>query len=96
MIAARFLLGWNVLVESAALIAIVVLAIGVMVGAMKIGENLRHLGAVLGITILLTMVPAIILGLWSAMSLGQHLGIILICAAIATSIVKSRKKPEKR
>ena len=53
---------WDGLVGSAALIAIVIFALCVMVGAVKPGDVPRHLGVIVGIVILLIMLPAIIWG----------------------------------
>ena len=79
----RLLSLWDGLVGSAALIAIIVLALCVMVSAVKLGDVPRHLGVIVGIVILLIMLPAIILGLWNAMSFGQHLEIVALVLMIA-------------
>jgi len=50
-------------VECAALIAIVVLAFGEMVRAVKLGDAVRHFGVILGIIILLLMLSTIIVSL---------------------------------
>ena len=80
---------------SAALIAIIVLALCVMVTAVKPGDVPRHLGVIVGIVILLIMLPAIIVSLWNSMTLGQHLGIATIFIAIVFLISATRRKSRK-
>ena len=92
MIEAGLLSVWNSLVGSAALIAIIILALCVMAGAVKREDVLRRLGVIVSIVILLIILPAIIVGLWNAMSFGQHLGIMVICAAIMLFAGSARRK----
>lgn len=78
MIGETLMRGWAGIVESAALLAIVVLALGVMVRAVKLGDAMKYLGAIVGVVILLVMLPQIIVSLWLSMSLWQHLGIAVV------------------
>ena len=91
----RLLSAWDGLVGSAALIAIIVLALYVMVRAVKLGDVPRHLGVIAGIVILLITLPAIIISLWNSMTLGQHLGIASIFIAIIFLISATRRKSRK-
>jgi Ca2+/Na+ antiporter len=91
----RLLSLWDGLVGSAALIAIIILALCVMVSAVKLGDALRRLGVIVGVVILLIMLPAIILSLWNSMTLWQHLGIAAICIAIIFLISALRRKSVK-
>lgn len=93
MIDTQLLSLWDGLVGCAALLAIIMLALCVMVGAVKREDVLRRLGVIVGIVILLIMLPAIIVGLWNAMSFGQHLGIIVICTAIILFAGSIRRGP---
>jgi heme A synthase len=86
---------WDGLVGSAALIAIIILALCVMVRAVKPGEAPRHLGVIIGIVILLIVLPAIIVSLWNSMTLGQHLGIAAILVAIIFLISATHRKSRK-
>jgi len=92
MIEARLISLWRGLVGSAALLAIIILGLCVMVSAVKFGDVPRRLGVIVSVVILLIMLPAIIVGLWNAMSFGQHLGIIVICAAIMLLVGSSRRR----
>lgn len=78
MIEASLVFAWGGLARSAALIAIVILALCVMVGAVKRENLLRLLGIIVGVVILLIMLPSVIVSLWNSMTLGQHLGIAMI------------------
>lgn len=93
MMEVRLLSLWDGLVESVALIAIVILALCVMVRAVKRVDAPRHLGVIAGIFILLLMLPPIIIGLWSAMSFGQHIGLMIFGAAIAILFGASHRRP---
>lgn len=95
MIETRVLSIWDGLVGSGALIALVVLALSVMVRAVKLEEVPRHLAVTTGIVILLIMLPAIIVSVWNLMTLEQHLGVATIFIAtiflISATQWKSRK-----
>ena len=95
MIETRLLSLWDGLVGSAVLIAIVVLALCVMVSAVKLRDLPRHFGVIVGIVILLIILPALIVGLWNGMSFGQHLGIATILIAIIFLISATQRKSRK-
>jgi len=86
MIGTNLLRGWDGFVESAALVAIVILAIGVMVRVVKPSDAARHLGAILCIVILLIVLPAIMLSAWYSMSYWQQFGVVLLGVVIGVSI----------
>jgi hypothetical protein len=88
--------GWAEIVESVALFAITILAIGVIVSAVKLSDVLRHLGTILCIVILLLMLPAIMVSVWSSMSYWQHLGIIILGIMIGLSLRALRQARNKR
>jgi hypothetical protein len=91
--------GWAGIVESVALAAIIVLAICLMVGVAKLGDLLRHVVAILGVTVLLITLPAIMASLWSSMSSWQHLGIVILgCLAelLLWRMASGKKAPRKR
>jgi uncharacterized membrane protein YoaK (UPF0700 family) len=88
--------GWVGIVESAALVAIVILAMGIMVRAVKPSDVTRHLGSILCIVILLLVLPAIMVNAWSTMSYWQHLGIIVLGIMIGLSLRSLRQTRKKR
>lgn len=96
MIEARLLPVWDGVVEVAALLAMIVFALFVMVGAVKREDILRHLGLIVGIVILLLVLPAIILSLWSSMTLLQHLGIFALGIAFILLFSMSRRRQHNR
>jgi hypothetical protein len=89
----NFMHGWVALEGSLAILALILIALGLILGIVKPVDLPRHLGVIVSIVILLIMLPAIIVGLWNAMSFGQHLGIIVICAAIMLFVGSSRRRP---
>jgi putative effector of murein hydrolase LrgA (UPF0299 family) len=95
MVGTNLMRGWTGTVESAALVAIVILAIGLMVRAVKPSEVARHLGSILFITILL-LVPAIMVNTWSAMSYWQQLGIVLLVIMIGLLLRALRQTRKRR
>lgn len=58
-----------------AVIAIVVIAFGLMIRVIKPPDALRRIGAALGGMVISIVVPPIIIHLWGALSLWQRLGI---------------------
>jgi phosphatidylserine synthase len=92
----NFMRCWAGIVESAALFAITILATGVMVSAVKFSDLGKHLGTILCIVILLLMLPAIIVSVWSSMSFWQQLGIIILGVMIGLSLRALRQARNKR
>jgi hypothetical protein len=63
-----------------------------MVRTAKSENVLRHLGLIVGVAILLRILPEIIAGLWSAMPVGQRLGIIALCVGIVILFDPSQRR----
>jgi len=78
MLETNFMRGWAGIVGSVALVAIAILATGLIVSAVKASDVARHLGTILCIVILLLMLPAIMAAAWSSMSYWQHFGIVIL------------------
>lgn len=95
MIEARLVSAWGGLVGSAALIALIILALGVMVGAVKREDVLRRLGVIVGVVILLIVLPQTIVSLWNLLTLGQHLGIAIISIVIIFLFSSTQRRPPK-
>ena len=98
MIESKLLSGWDGVVGSAALIAIIVLALSIMVGAVKARETPRHIAVIASFAILLVMLPAIIVSLWNSMTVGQHLGIaaLLIAIIVLISVTHGKARNARR
>ena len=73
-----FLHGWVVLIGSVAVVAIILASLELMVGIVKPAAAVKHVGATLGIVILLTLIPGIVLGAWSGKSLWQRVVFVAI------------------
>jgi hypothetical protein len=86
---------WAWLLGSAALIAMVVLAFGIMVRAVKPSAAMGHLGVIAGVVILFLMLPAIMIAQWNSMTVLQHIGLIALGLAIA-SLFGVRRHRAKR
>lgn len=96
MIETNFMRGWAGIVESVALCAITILAIGVIVSAVKPSDVARHLAVILCIVVLLLVLPAIMVAAWSSMSFWQHLGILILGIMIGLSLRVLRQMRNKR
>lgn len=90
---ARFISAWDAVVISAALIAMIVLALRLMVRAAKLEDIPRHIGVIVGFVIALTILPAVILSLWNALSVAQRLGIAALCLGIIFLLEALQRKP---
>jgi hypothetical protein len=84
---------WNGLVGCVALLGIVVIAFGIMLRVMDVSEGLRRLGLVLGCAVLLTLLPSVIVGIWSGLTIWQKIGILTIVAAAMLVLFAARRKP---
>jgi hypothetical protein len=73
-----FMQGWVALAGSLAMIAIILTAFGLMLGIVKPADALRRVGGILGIIMLLMVLPAVLVNIWSGMSLWQQLGLAVI------------------
>ena len=69
---------WVSLTQSLAIIAVILTAFGLMLGIVKPADALKHVGAILGIIVLLMLVPDVLMNLWSAISLWQWIGLLAI------------------
>jgi phosphatidylserine synthase len=96
MIETNLMRGWAGIVESVALFALTILAIGLIVSAVKLSEVLKHLGTILGVAILLLMLPAIMVSAWSSMSYWQHLGIVILGIMVGLSLRALQQMRKKR
>ena len=69
---------WNAIVEAGAVIAIVVIAIGLMVRVIDGHRAFARLRAVCGALVLLLVLPPILVNLWHSLSVWQQLSLIAI------------------
>jgi hypothetical protein len=90
-----FIHGWAQIVGSLAMIAIIVTALGTMIGLVKPADALKYCGAIAGIAIVLVMLVSVLVSLWLSLSLWQK-----AIAALAMFTVwwlrKEGRRPGKR
>lgn len=96
MIETNLIRGWAGIVESSALFFIAILAVGLIVRAVKVSDIAKHLGTILCIAILLLMLPAIIARAWSSMSSWQQLGVVILAVVIGLALRALRQMRVKR
>ena len=95
----NFMHGWVALTGSLATIALILTAFGLMLGIVKKpADTLKHVGAILGIVIVLMLIPAVLANLWPGIPLWQRIAL----AAIGLGIwqcrrprLQTRKRKEK-
>ncbi|MGD0904692.1 MAG: hypothetical protein ABR924_17285 [Terracidiphilus sp.] len=78
----NFMQVWVALAGSVATIALILTAFGLMLGIVKPADALRRVGAILGVVMLLMVLPAILVSIWSGMSLWQRLGLAAVALGV--------------
>jgi hypothetical protein len=78
----NFMQAWVALAGSLTMIALILTAFGLMLGIVKPADALRRVGAILGVVMLLMVLPAVLVNLWSGMSLWQQLALAAIVLGI--------------
>jgi predicted tellurium resistance membrane protein TerC len=74
--------GWVALLGSVAAIAIILTALGIMLGMVKFADALKYLGAILVVAIVLMLLPGLTMCAWLGMSLMQQIALIVIGIAL--------------
>ncbi|MGA1982952.1 MAG: hypothetical protein ABSG84_10775 [Acidobacteriaceae bacterium] len=69
---------WVTLIQSLAVIALVLTALGLMQGMVKPADALKHVLTILGMVIVLMLIPYVFVNLWTAISLWQWIGLAVI------------------
>jgi hypothetical protein len=77
-------------------IALIVMAVAVMLGIIKRGDSLKHLGALLCVMILLTVLPGILIHSWAALTIWQQIGLLAIGVGIYFWRLSSRRSRVSR
>lgn len=78
MVESTFMHGWIVFLGSLAVIVIILTAFGIMPGVLKAADAMKLVGAILGIVIVLTLAPGIIVSAWLAIPLWQRVALLAI------------------
>jgi Na+/H+ antiporter NhaD/arsenite permease-like protein len=87
---------WVSLVQSFAIIALVLTALGFMLGTVKPADALKNIGAILGMLILLLLIPCVLVSLCSAISLWQWIGLAVIGIGVWQWRRPRRRAPQKK
>jgi hypothetical protein len=87
--------GWSQIVGSLATIAIIITALGTMLGLVKPADALKYCGAIAGIAIVLVLLVSVLVGLWSSMSLWQK-AIVAVMGFTVWRLRKGRRQPRKK
>ena len=75
---------------------IILTAFGTMLDIVKPADALKRIGAILGIVIVLMLAPGVLAGVWSAMSLWQQFGIVILGIIIGLVFCGTRKGRKKK
>jgi len=74
----NFMQGWVALVGSLTIIALILTAFGLMLGIVRPADALRSVAAILGVVMLFMVLPAVLVNVWSGMSLWQQFALAAI------------------
>ncbi len=91
----NFMHGCASLVGSLATIAIILTALGIMLGLVKPADALKYGGVIVGIAIVFVLVVTVFVGLWSSMSLWQRAILVAIGFGV-WRLRQERRQPRKK
>jgi hypothetical protein len=83
---------WFELLGLLAMFAVVLTALGLMIGLVDPADIPRKLGTLLAILIALMILPCILISAWERMSLGQQIALAAIGVVILTVLIPIRKR----
>ena len=87
--------GWVALAGLVAMIALILTAFGLMLSIVKPADALRRIGGILGVLLMLLALPALVVKIWSGMSLWQRLALAAIVLGISV-LKRPRRESRKR
>jgi hypothetical protein len=88
--------GWVALLGSFLLVALILVAFGLMLGIVKPGDALRRVGVIVSVAIVLFLIPGILVSAWSAISLWQQIALIAIGVVLLQLSLSNRQRRYKR
>ncbi len=95
MYGADFIHGCMSILGSLAMIAIIMTALGTIVGFVKPADTLKYCGAIVGIMIVMILLVSVFVGLWSSMSLWQK-AVVAVIAFSVWRLRRERRQPRKK
>jgi hypothetical protein len=87
------MLGWTQLIQSLAILGIVVTALSLMLGIIERSEVLKHLAAIVGLAIVSILLPSMLVNSWEGISIWQKIEVAAICLAV---VLLQRLRPHAR
>ncbi len=88
--------GWLSILQFLASVGIVVVAFGLMFGMLKPSDALKHIGAILGIVIVLMLLPGIVVSAWRAIPVWQRFGLGALLVLVWITRAELRKHRGRR
>jgi len=82
----NYICAWAGIVKCISVLTLIILVIGLMVNAVKLSDVLKHLGAILCMTILLFLLPVFMMSAWSSLSFLQCLEIVSLGIMVGLSL----------
>jgi hypothetical protein len=74
----NFMQGWVTLTGTFAIVALALMALGIMLGIVKPADDLKRIGVIISVIIVLMLLPGILVSVWSALYLWQQIGLVAI------------------
>jgi len=93
--ASHFMQGWATLLGSLAMIALILTSLGFMLRIVKPADAVRYVGDVLGIVILLTLAPGILVSAWSAIPAWQQIALVAVGIGV-WQLMRRGRQPKKQ
>jgi multisubunit Na+/H+ antiporter MnhG subunit len=78
MWASTFLRGWLAVLESLGIAAVILTALGIMLGLTRFADGLKRIGAILVTLTMLIPLPGIVICTWSAIPRWQRVALVAI------------------
>jgi Zn-dependent protease with chaperone function len=86
--------GAESIIGSFALLALILVALGTIIGLVKPSEVVSHVGVIVGLTIVAILIVSVFVGLWMTMSLWQK--VILAAIGLAVWQMRREQRSERR
>ena len=80
---------------SLAAIAIILTALGTILGLAKTTDALKYCWVVVGITVVTVLIVSVLVGLWSSMSVWQRVVLVVICFSV-WRLQRGRRTPRRK
>jgi Ca2+/Na+ antiporter len=83
------------LIGSCALVALILVGLGTLIGLVKPSDTAKHCGVIVGVTILLVLLVSVFVGLWATMTLWQRFVLAAMVFA-AWRMQRQRHAPRRK